>query len=99
MPRYTIRRQWSGVFCVTALCLSSAGAFAADADKPAALESYWKLLSVELSGETRDIGEEVIWLIKGDRVLYSGQPLAKLANYPDSTPKGIDLAFLDPKQE
>ena len=99
MARLMIRRQWSSMFFVANLCLSFVGAFAADADKPAALESHWKLVSVELSGETRNIGEDVIWLIKGDQVLYSGQPLAKLANYPNSTPRGMDLAFLEPKQE
>jgi len=41
----------------------------------------------------------VRWVIKKDQVSYGGEPLASLATYASSTPKGIDLAFHEPTKE
>jgi uncharacterized protein (TIGR03067 family) len=81
-------------------CFVAAAAHAADADgRSAELDGTWKLLSIELEGEERPLGEDVRWVIKQDKVFYGGEPLAALACYPASTPKGIDLAFQEPKKE
>jgi len=62
------------------------------------LNGTWKLVSVELAGDERRLHEDVRWLIKNNEVLYGGEPLATLTSYPTSTPRGIDLIFLEPRQ-
>jgi uncharacterized protein (TIGR03067 family) len=49
--------------------------------------------------QERSFGDDLYWVVNGTTVLYGGAPLATLVNYPDSTPKGIDLLFSDPKRE
>ncbi len=63
---------------------------------PSGVGGGWKLISVEIDGETRPIEEDVRWLIQENQVLYGGEPLATVTSYPTSTPKGIDLAFVEP---
>lgn len=61
-----------------------------------ALTGSWRIVSVEANGETQQIEDDVRWVIKDNKVLYGGEPLATVVNYPTSMPKGIDLTFLDP---
>jgi uncharacterized protein (TIGR03067 family) len=63
------------------------------------LDGPWKIISIELAGEARPLEEDVRWLIKDGKVFFGGEPLAALTNYPSSPPKGIDLAFHEPKKE
>ena len=43
--------------------------------------------------------DDVRLVIADDQVLYGGEFLAALRNYPELTPKGLDLTFREPKQE
>jgi len=103
MAHSPIRQQWLIVaFSVGAWfdVAAAAPAIAADTDKPRPeLDGDWKIVSVELDGEARQLDEDVRWVIEEAKVFYGGEPLAALTNYPVSTPKGIDLAFREPKNE
>lgn len=95
MVHSPIQPPWAGAVVAVAMCLTFA---ARGADKPTAdLDGVWKIISVELEGDARPLEEDVRLLIQGDKVLYGNEPLAALACYPASTPKGIDLAFEEPK--
>jgi uncharacterized protein (TIGR03067 family) len=79
---------------------TAAPAVAAAADKPSAeLDGLWKIVSVEIDGNVRQLDDDLRWLIKDSKVVYGDEPLAALTSYPTSTPKGIDLSFLEPKQD
>ncbi len=70
---------------------------AAGADEPATeLNGNWRLVSVESGGETRQIDDDVRWAIKNEQVLYGGEPLAILTRYLTSSPKGVDVALIEP---
>jgi len=66
-------------------------------EPPTSLSGSWKLTSVEIEGEMRPIEDDVRWTINDDTVLYGGEKLATITNYPGSTPKGIDLVMAEPK--
>jgi uncharacterized protein (TIGR03067 family) len=86
-------------FVVAAFVFGTAQATsAADADESAnELNGGWRLVAVELNGEAREIDDDVRWTIKNEQVLYGGEPLATLACYPTSSPKGIDVNLIEPK--
>jgi uncharacterized protein (TIGR03067 family) len=68
----------------------------AEPDQPSgALTGSWRLVSAEAVGETQQLEDDVRWVIKENKVLYGGEPLATLVNYPTSTPKGMDLTFVE----
>jgi uncharacterized protein (TIGR03067 family) len=72
--------------------------FAADqAERTSELNGTWKLVSVEVNGEAREVDDELRWVIQGEEVSFGGEPLANVAVYAASTPKGIDVAFHEPK--
>src|SRR5581483_3175077 len=60
------------------------------------LNGSWKLISVEVNGESRPLDDDVRWTIKGNNVLYGGEQLATVTSYPAAAPKGIDLALVEP---
>jgi len=60
-----------------------------------ALTGSWRIVSVEANGESQPIEDDVRWVIKDNKVLYGGEPLATVVNYPTSTPKGMDLTFIE----
>src|SRR5215471_10815809 len=60
-----------------------------------ALTGGWRLVAVEANGETQQIEDEVRWVIKDNKVLYGGEPLATVVDYPRSIPKGLDLTFIE----
>ncbi len=60
------------------------------------LNGKWRLVSVESSGGSREIDEDIRWQIKNGQVLYGGEPLATTTYYPTSSPKGIDVKLVEP---
>jgi len=102
MARSPIRQHCLGTGLLAACFnLAVAAAVAAtDADGPGKeLRGSWKLHSVEAEGEARQLEDDVRWVINDDQVLYGGEPLARLATYPASSPKGLDLAFREPRAD
>jgi len=103
MAYSSIRQRLLITFLSVGTCFvvtAAAPAFAVDTDKSSTeLDGTWKCLSVESEGEARQLEEEVRWVIKGAKVFYGGEPLAALTSYPAATPKGIDLAFEEPRKE
>lgn len=67
--------------------------------KATEIDGVWRFVSVETDEETRKLEEDVRWTVKEGKVFYEGETLATFVVYPASTPKGLDLAFLDPKKE
>jgi uncharacterized protein (TIGR03067 family) len=100
MSRSPVRQPWVYVaFSLGANFLVTAAILADTDPKSAELDGVWKLVSVETEGEARQLDEDVRWVIKKGMVAYGGEPLATLACYATSTPKGIDLAFHEPRKE
>lgn len=100
MSRFAFRRPLLRIFLMAALFVATDMVGAAGADgPPAMLDGTWRLVSVELAGEERRLDEDIRWLITKTQALYGGEPLATLTSYPTSTPPGIDLVFLEPRQE
>src|SRR4051794_22120682 len=65
-------------------------------DGSAELKGTWKLVSIERGGEKTEFTEgQPRWVIRGDMVQYGGVDLAKLAVDSMTTPKVLDLRFLD----
>jgi uncharacterized protein (TIGR03067 family) len=87
---------------LVAAMLAVAIAGADDAQPKAALDAVqgvWKLEEVVIDGETQALPPKPPrWLIRGDKVLYAGKPLAALVIDPGTTPRSIDLGFLKPKR-
>jgi uncharacterized protein (TIGR03067 family) len=97
MVHAPIPKSWC---CIVVLLAGSFALAARSAEKAAAeLEGGWRIVSIELEGEARPLEEEVRLVIQGEKVLYGDQTLAVATLYPDSTPKGIDLAFEEPKTQ
>lgn len=94
-----IRRLLTVAAFLSAASFSATAVNAADEGAPAGLDGTWKLVAVELDGEERPLEDEVRWVIQKDKVLYGGELLALATSYPASSPKGIDLAFQEPKQD
>jgi uncharacterized protein (TIGR03067 family) len=68
-------------------------------DPLAALQGVWKVTALEVNGDAGELPGASYWLvIKGDKLLYAGQELAKLNAAPDASPPGIDLAFRKPER-
>jgi uncharacterized protein (TIGR03067 family) len=65
---------------------------------PAELQGCWKLVSVEIDGEARDPvgGGAPRWVVKGDKIIYGGEEVIRLAADPSTAPRIIDLKFRDP---
>jgi uncharacterized protein (TIGR03067 family) len=97
------RSRTVALVAIAASLLSTASASAGSDDAPAKvpkeLQGVWKLMSIEVDGMVRDpIGGEPRWIIKGDKVFYAGEELARLAADPSTTPKVIDLKMKDPER-
>jgi uncharacterized protein (TIGR03067 family) len=74
------------------------GARPDDPKAPAELQGTWKLVSVEINGESHAPlgGGEPRWVVKGDKILYGGEEIIKLTADPAANPKVVDLKFKDP---
>jgi len=82
------------------LALMLAVPAAAEPSKNASeLDGTWKLVSVEQEGEVMERDDDVRLVIKEGQVFYAGEPLAALATYAASTPKGLDLSLREPKND
>jgi uncharacterized protein (TIGR03067 family) len=95
-------RARPAILGLIAVCLQGHVAWSAAADTQAdsqTLDGTWKLVSIEAGGETKLIDDDVRLMIVKDKVLYGDEPLATLTSYPLATPRGIDLAFSDPKKD
>lgn len=68
------------------------------AQAPPELQGCWRLESVEVNGEVQDpLGGGRPWcVIKGDRLIYGGQEVARLTADPSTSPRVIDLKMRDP---
>src|SRR5262245_840289 len=97
-----MRNRWlvSPPIVVACGLIVAAGAETLSAEDTAkAMDGNWRLVAVELAGEVMPPPEEVVWTIKEDKVLYAGEALAVLVNYPTAMPKGVDLRFDDPQRD
>jgi uncharacterized protein (TIGR03067 family) len=95
--------RYAVAWTLAAAALSAAAGLAADAPAdekgPAELQGAWKLTSLESGGEDHDLGStRVRWVVKGDKVLYAGEPFAALNADPKATPKTFDLTLADGKK-
>jgi uncharacterized protein (TIGR03067 family) len=80
------------------VCLLLAAPLVA-ADPPAGLQGGWRLVSVEAADDTADIPlpePKPALVVKGDKVLYGGQEIARLAADAAADPKVVDLKFAKP---
>ena len=88
------------VICLAAGSVSLRADDAAGKKELAELQGCWRFVSIEVNGETRDpVGEgEPRWVIKGDKVFYGGVEVVQLTADPSTTPRILDLKFLDPER-
>jgi uncharacterized protein (TIGR03067 family) len=95
-----MRTRIGCVLLGTALALAAGRPAQAGSDKElSALQGTWKLVSLETDGELREFPEKPLrWVIKGNKILYAGAPLAVLRIDPATTPRSMDLGFLKPKR-
>lgn len=89
------------VASLVSVALLSSAPLRADDPPPkgtAELQGVWKLVSVESGGESADPlgGNSPRWVVKGDKVLYGGEEIAKLTADPTTNPRVIDLKFGKP---
>src|SRR5262245_43825385 len=81
------------------LCLAAPPDDAAAKKELAALQGTWKVKSLELNGKESEFPIPTTrWVIKGGKVFYGGEELARLTVYATTTPSSIDLAFRSPKK-
>jgi uncharacterized protein (TIGR03067 family) len=65
----------------------------------AALQGIWKVVSLEVNGKAADLSDQQPrWVIKGNKVLYAGKDLAVLTVDATTTPKAVDLKFVQSKK-
>ncbi len=63
------------------------------------LQGTWKIVGLEAEGEDAEFPSNLPrWVIKGDKVFYAGEVLARLTIDPATTPRTVDLAFDNPKR-
>jgi uncharacterized protein (TIGR03067 family) len=103
MLRLPIRMNLPAAVLATAagsiFALATLAAAAGANERAEELDGAWKLISVETDGEVQQLDDDVRWRIKNDKVFYGGELLAAIAVYATSVPKGVDLAFQQPKRE
>jgi uncharacterized protein (TIGR03067 family) len=64
-----------------------------------ALAGIWKLEEAIIDGEPQALPPRPPrWVIRGDKVVYAGKPLATMVIDATTIPPSIDLAFLKPKR-
>ena len=90
--RYTIP-----CLILTALPLVTVTRAADEPDKKAplaALQGTWKLTALEANGKESDLPETPYWwVIKGNKIYYGGQELARAKTDDSTKPRCIDLTF------
>jgi uncharacterized protein (TIGR03067 family) len=60
------------------------------------LQGVWRLIGFEVDGQEAFLQEhkQLRWVIKGDKVFYGGDELARLTLDPATTPRCLDLALV-----
>jgi uncharacterized protein (TIGR03067 family) len=66
----------------------------------AELQGVWRLIGFEIDGKEAFLQEhkQLRWVIKGEKVFYGGDALAKLTLDPAANPKCIDLGLVKAKR-
>src|SRR6516162_4014349 len=66
----------------------------------AEMQGVWRLIGFELDGKEAYLQEhkQIRWVIKGDKVFYGGEELARLTLDPAATPKCLDLGLVKTKR-
>src|SRR4051794_14850471 len=92
-------RVVAGVLAAGCLAAAGAGREPDGAKGPAELQGCWKLVSVEVGGNAVDPlgGGEPRLVVRGEKVLYGGAEVARLAADPSTSPRVVDLTFRDPE--
>src|ERR1700730_17366849 len=90
-------RVWLGVLALGVAAYLPAG------EQPkkgqAEVQGTWKIVGLEARGEDAEFPANLPrWVIKGDKVFYAGEVLARLTIDPATTPRTVDLAFANPRQ-
>jgi uncharacterized protein (TIGR03067 family) len=66
---------------------------------PAELHGHWKLVILGFEGREIKMRDNMpFWVIKGNQVLYGGDPLATLVVDPATIPPLLDLCYTDSKR-
>jgi uncharacterized protein (TIGR03067 family) len=88
------------ILTVAVLMLTAVRPASAEPKKELAeLQGAWKLVSVETDGKSAEARDDFArWVIKDNKVRYGGEVLAELAADPTTTPKCLDLTFVNPKR-
>jgi uncharacterized protein (TIGR03067 family) len=70
-----------------------------DKDPLAPLQGGWKVTGLEKDGKPAELpGVDFWWVVKGNKLYYGGQELAKLTADGATNPTSIDLAFHKPER-
>src|SRR5688572_24482917 len=85
----------AALFVIAATLGIAAGA----EERAGELDGTWQLVAVEREGEVIELDDDLRWIIKDGKVFFGGELLAAVVLYPVSAPKGIDLAFHEPKND
>ena len=90
-----MRRFARRVLAALLLCATAVPGFAQEAAKiPAGMRGHWKLVILGFDGREIKLRDNMPhWVIKGDQVLYGGEPLARLVVDPATMPPIIDLCY------
>jgi uncharacterized protein (TIGR03067 family) len=62
------------------------------------LQGTWKMVAVEIKGDTVDLKSQPRWIIKDNKLRYGGMEVAQLTIDPNTKPRIIDLAAVDPNE-
>src|SRR5262245_462777 len=64
------------------------------------LQGVWRLIGFEVDGKEAFLQEQkqLRWVIKGDKIFYGGDELARLTLDPAATPKCLDLGLVKSKR-
>jgi uncharacterized protein (TIGR03067 family) len=65
-----------------------------------ALQGVWRLIGFQVDGKEAYLQEpkQIRWVIKGDKVFYGGEQLAKLTLDPAANPRCLDLGLVKPNR-
>jgi len=99
-----MKRQSIAISIALALLVVAANLQSQDDSKTnkalAELQGVWKLTAVEHDGGTREFAERAPhWVVKGSKIYYGGEELAKMTADAATSPKCIDFVFRAPHGE
>ncbi len=87
-------------FIALASLLFMASAVRAEEAKPVEeLQGTWKLTGIEVEEQSRDfLGGTARWVIKGHKITYAGEEMARFTTDPKTSPRIIDIKFKNPER-